>query len=266
MNATLQRVRDAAAPYGLNLVAAIRVDAYDGKVACGLRAREVMPHANSIVAIANGGGDLWRALKQHSKQNPGWWNREHPLDDFTHSIIETEIAPAARASGSRCRVIYPFMGSGPTLNFIELGKAAGLAGPSVLGVVVNPVFGPWIAFRAAILTEELIDSPGNALGFDPCPSCTARTCISACPAQAVAFPNGWDIPRCLVHRVESEPDCAPRCHARVGCILGPEHRYPDDELAYHQMRALRAMRPYYEKNLRHQGTQTINRKGTKTQS
>jgi hypothetical protein len=33
-------------------------------------------------------------------------------------------------------------------------------------------------------------------------------------------------------------------------VLGPAHRYPDDELAYHQMRALRAMRPYYETNIR----------------
>ena len=33
-------------------------------------------------------------------------------------------------------------------------------------------------------------------------------------------------------------------------MLGPEHRYPDDELAYHQMRALRAMRPYYETHIK----------------
>ena len=58
------------------------------------------------------------------------------------------------------------------------------------------------------------------------------------------------MPKCLTHRVEAEPDCAGRCHARVGCVLGPEHRYPDDELAYHQMRALRAMRPYYETHIK----------------
>jgi hypothetical protein len=28
-------------------------------------------------------------------------------------------------------------------------------------------------------------------------------------------------------------------------VLGPDERYPDDELAYHQMRALRLMRQYY---------------------
>ena len=74
--------------------------------------------------------------------------------------------------------------------------------------------------------------------------------MSACPAGAVTFPSGWDIPGCLTYRVEAEAECAPRCHARAGCVLGPEYRYPDDELAYHQGRALRAMRSYYEANIR----------------
>jgi len=114
---------------------------------------------------------------------------------------------------------------------------------------VHPVYGPWIAFRAALLVDVGIDSPGDALGFDPCPRCTARTCIPACPAGALvsARMGHSEVPD---HRVEVETDCAPRCHARAGCVLGPEHRYPDDELSYHQMRALRSMRPYYEAHIK----------------
>jgi epoxyqueuosine reductase len=66
----------------------------------------------------------------------------------------------------------------------------------------------------------------------------------------VSNENGWDLPGCLKFRVEHEPDCAPRCHARAACVLGPEYRYPDAELAYHQGRALEVMRPYYEAHLR----------------
>ena len=73
---------------------------------------------------------------------------------------------------------------------------------------------------------------------------------SRLPRQRGKPESGWDIPKCLTHRVEVEPDCTPRCHARAGCVLGPEHRYPDDELAYHQMRALRSMRPYYEAHIK----------------
>ena len=250
VTSTLDRIRRAAAPHGLNLVAATPVARYDDAVKEISRASAMDPIARSIVVIGNGGGALWDALKSHAAKNPGWWNRENPLDDFTREVVERDLAAPLRASGLRCTTVYPFMSNSATLSFIDLGKVAGISGPSILGVTVHPVYGPWIAFRAALLLDEELDAPGNALGFDPCPSCTARTCIPACPAGAVSVESGWDIPKCLTHRVEVEPDCTPRCHARAGCVLGPEHRYPDDELAYHQMRALRSMRPYYETHIK----------------
>ena len=250
MNATLQAVREAAAPYGLNLVAALPTERYDQVASEQYRAASIAPGASSIIVIGNGGRGLWDALKRHAQERPGWMEREHPLDDFTREIVENRIAPAARARGS-CTIVFPFVGdTSATLSFMQLGKLAGLAGPSIIGVSVHPRFGPWLAFRAALLVDELIEEPGEALGFDPCPSCTARTCITACPVGAVSFENGWDIPKCLTHRVEVEPDCETRCHSRVGCVLGPEHRYSDDELAHHQRRALKAMRPWYERNIK----------------
>jgi epoxyqueuosine reductase len=248
----LESIRLSAAPYGLNLIAAIPASRYDCLAAPSMRVDQIDAHARSIVLVGNGGGALWRAFKEHAARDPGWMRRENPLDDFTRNVIEGSVVSAARSLGARCTTVYPFIGDGPKLNFMELGKLAGLAGPSIVGVVVHPTYGPWIAFRAAILIDADIDAPGPALGCDPCPSCTTRTCISSCPADAVAFPAGWNIPRCLTHRVETEADCANRCHARVGCVLGPEHRYPDDELAYHQGRALRAMRAYYETHIRPQ--------------
>jgi epoxyqueuosine reductase QueG len=253
VDSILDTIRAAAAKSGLNLVAATAADRYDAAVTPEYRAVAISPRARSIIVIGNGGGALWKAFKRHADENRGWTERDNPLDDFTRIVVERDVAPAV--AGLAHTIVYPFMSNGPTLNFMEAGKAAGLSGPSILGVVVHPVYGPWIAFRAAILLDELIDAPGGARGFDPCPSCTARTCISACPADAVSLAKGWDIPKCLTHRVEVEVDCAPRCHARAGCVLGPEHRYPDDELAYHQMRALRAMRPYYEANIKPQSRQ-----------
>jgi hypothetical protein len=246
----LETIRNSAAPHGLNLIAAIPVARYDAAVKAPYKAGEIDPRARSIVVIGNGGGAMWHALLRHVERNLGWWNRDNPLDDFTRDVIDREVATRLRNLGARFSVVYPFMSSGATLNFIELGKIAGIAGPSILGVTVHPVYGPWIAFRAALLVDEEIDSPGDALGFDPCPRCTVRSCMPACPVGAVSFEHGWDIPKCLTHRVEVEHDCQPRCHARAGCVLGPEHRYPDDELAYHQMRSLRAMRPYYETHLK----------------
>lgn len=252
MPSTLDNIRLAAAPHGLNLVAAISLARYDNapEVGGSYRASAIDPAARSIVVIGNGGGALWDALGAHAAHHTGWWLRQNPLDDFILEVVERDLAAPLRASGTRCTTVYPFVNNRPTLNFIALAKAAGIAGPSILGVAVHPLYGPWIAFRAALLLAEALDSPGDALGFDPCPRCAARTCIPACPAAAISADFGWNIPKCLVHRVEVEGDCAPRCHARAGCILGPEHRYPDDELAYHQARALRSMRPYYDAHLK----------------
>ncbi|MGO9263756.1 MAG: hypothetical protein ACLQBA_02530 [Candidatus Binataceae bacterium] len=253
----LETVRVAAAPWGLNLVAAVSVARYDAHAqGAAPRAAAAAPGAQGIIVVANGGGDFWRAFTAFATSHPGWRERANPLDDFTRAVVEDTLAPVVRAQGVRCTPVYPFvadgpfMAGGPTLNFMELGKLAGLAGPSIVGVVVHPVYGPWLAFRAALLVDVAIDAPGAALGFDPCPGCTVRSCVTACPADAVSGASGWDIPRCLTHRVEREADCTPRCHARAACVLGPEHRYPDDELAYHQKRALAAMRPYYETHIR----------------
>ena len=226
------------------------VERYDSAVKPAVRSGLIDSAARSIVVLGNGGGALWAALKAHAARNPGWWQRENPLDDFTREIVERDAAAPARAAGLRCTVTYPFMNGAPMLDFVALARAGGIAGPSILGVAVHPRFGPWIAFRAALMLDVELDKPGEAAGFDPCPGCAARTCISACPAGAVSFEKGWDVPLCLTHRVELEADCAGRCHARVGCVIGPEHRYPDDELAHHQMRALRAMRPYYDVHIK----------------
>ena len=248
MDSLLDSVRDAAAKSGLNLVAATTANRYDAAVTPPYKVATLAPQAQSIIVIGNGGGAFWQSFKQHSQGDLDWMSRENPLDNFTRVVIERDVAPLLINIGHK--IIYPFLsGSGPTLNFMEAAKAAGLSGPSIIGVVVHPTYGPWIAFRAAILINAILDAPGVGFGFNPCPSCSARTCISACPAAAVTH-SGWDIPKCLTHRVEVEADCASRCHARAGCVLGPEHRYPDDELAYHQMRALRAMRPYYETHIK----------------
>ncbi|HYA35005.1 MAG TPA: hypothetical protein VEF03_05265, partial [Candidatus Binataceae bacterium] len=223
-------VREAASLRGLNLVAAIPISRYDDTVKPASRAAAIASNSRSIIVIASGGGAFWNSFKDHINRHSEWARRQHPLDDFTRGVVENEIAPALAREGVVAKAVYPFMNGGATLNFMELGKIAGICGPSILGVMVNPIYGPWLAFRAALLIDREIDEPGDAVGFDPCPRCEARSCITACPASAVHSDSGWNISRCLVHRVEHESDCASLCHARVACVLGPEHRYPADEL------------------------------------
>lgn len=245
MSKLLNFIAPRAARHGLNLIGAIPVDRYDEAVPPHLRASAIDPRARSIVVIGNGGGGFWEAYRRRLAANPEWAQRDNPLDDFTREVVENDVAGAIRARGLRCATVYPFVADAGNLHFMELGRLAGLGGPSIIGVLIHPVYGTWIAFRAALLMEETFDQPGQALGFDPCPQCAVRSCIPACPVGAVSADAGWDVVKCIRHRVEAEPDCGAGCYSRLGCVIGPEHRYPDDELRHHQERALRSMREYY---------------------
>src|SRR5262249_54075293 len=141
----------------------------------------------------------------------------------------------------------PFRETRPRLSFVHLAEAAGLGRRGLLGVLIHPEFGPWIALRGALLVDAVLTAPRPAAGFDPCPACRDRPCIDACPGGAIASPTGWDVPRCLGFRVERGPEnpCHDRCHARVACVYGRHHCYPPDALAYHQRRAFAAMQMFY---------------------
>ena len=244
----LEIIRGRAAAYGLNLIGAVPAARYDAAVPAHLRAQSIDAAARSIVVIGNGGGAFWHAYRRHADNHPDWTRREHPLDDFTRHVIETDLTPPVRERGIRLTVVYPFVSGAAALHFMELGRIAGIGGPSLLGVLINPQYGTWIALRAALLIGDEIDEPGAAAGFDPCPQCAPRSCISACPAGAVSG-GGWDVIGCVRYRVEREPDCTSGCHARMRCVIAPQHRYPDDELRHHQERALRSMREYYRRHL-----------------
>src|SRR5216683_1056801 len=157
MSDLLDIIRNASAPYGLNLVAAIPADRYDLSASPMMRASAIFPDARSIVVIGNGGGAFWRAFTAHAMQHPGWRERDNPLDDFTREVVERDIVSAARSAGVQCTPVYPFMSGSATLNFMELARMSGLAGPSILGVVVHPEYGPWIAFRVALLLDAELD-------------------------------------------------------------------------------------------------------------
>jgi epoxyqueuosine reductase len=247
MSSVLDNIRRQARAAGFNMVGAIPCARYTDIVSTGAAAiAGLAPAARSIVVIGNGGRTLWNALRKHSDLHPEWRNRRDPIDDYTVATIERMVVEPLKQQGLNVKAAYPFMRDKIQLDFMTLGRLAGLGAPSILGVLIHPVYGPWIAFRAALLIDLELAQLGEAAGFEPCPECTDRPCIKACPPRAIGFPNGWDIPRCTTHRVEVETDCATRCHARAGCVIGPEHRYSDEQLAYHQKRALAAMRSWYQ--------------------
>lgn len=234
------------APYGLNLIGTTSVEVYEALVPARYAIRTLLPGARTVVVIGNGGGAFWHGFRAYCTARPEYLQEhEHPLDDYTVEVIENTLTPVFEGTQLRYRYLYPFRFWTHPVSFMHLAQAAGLAGPSILGVVIHPVYGPWIALRAAVLLTQELTIPPAAPGFDPCPTCRERACVTACPAGAVRATSGWDIPTCIQHRLHRSEDCVDSCHARYQCVYGREHRYPLDELRYHHQRSFAEMRKYF---------------------
>jgi len=218
--------------HGLNVVGTTAIADYDSAVPPDVRLARRMPAARSLIVIGNGGGAFWHAVETFGREHPDHADSADPIDDFTRHVVDAAVA----AAGLEGPVLYPFDFPTTPVSFMRLAECAGLGRRSLLGVLVHPVYGPWIALRAAVPVPVDVTAPRPADGFDPCPTCAERACIPACPAGAVTA-AGWDIPTCAAQRAPDDDPCASRCHARFECVIGRDHRYPAAALAYHQRRA-----------------------------
>jgi hypothetical protein len=234
----LNALESALAPVGLNLLGVASVAAYDATVPAERALRRLLPEAQSAIVIGNGGAEFWHAFRDFCRRHPGHERSPDPLDGFTRRVVEEAATPLLEAEPAR--FLYPFRFATEPVAFLHLAASAGLGTPSLVGVLVHPRFGPWMALRAAILVTRPLEASRPADGFDPCPTCRERTCIAACRVDAVT-PAGWDVPRCAAYRLAPDDACAPRCHARYECVLGREHRYPVEAMAHHQRYARIAM-------------------------
>src|SRR5262249_11059604 len=228
----------ALASWGLNLVGATSLEAYDAGVPAAFTLGRLHPWARDAIVIGNGGGRFWNAFRDFCSRHPEHETHPDPLDAFPQAAVEAAVRPSL--AGVDLRILYPFRFPEEPVSFVHLAACAGLGRRSLVGVLVHPVFGPWIALRAAVLVPFAVSAPRPADAFDPCPGCVERACIPACPVRAVSA-AGRGVPRRPAHRLSADDGCASRCHARFDCVVGREHRYPPDALAYHQGRARRSM-------------------------
>jgi len=195
----------------------------------------LLPGALGAVVVGSGGPTFFDRFSADAPEARD--GVPNPLDRFTRRVVAEAIHADLEPFGVRYAVYHPF-GAEPVIPFQRLGRAAGLGGPSPLGLQVHPTYGAWWAYRALVVVDRELPA-GNPPG-DGCEGCPAP-CIDACPARAPAR-AGFSVAACHVHRLMAEP-CRLSCAARLACIRGPEHRYRDEELAFH-MAASMPRRPF----------------------
>ena len=210
----------------MNVLLPLGPEAFDA-VAGPLRLGDLLPGAGGALLVGSGGRAFFDRFVRESEASDG---APDPLDRYTARVVLDAVGAGLAPLGAHHAVHFPF-GTRPVIPFQRLGRRAGLGGPGPLGLQIHPRFGPWWAYRALIVLDRALpaaDPPG-----DGCAGCDAP-CVGACPAGAVAR-AGFAVTACHARRLTAEP-CRLSCAARIACIRGPEHRYRDEELAFH-MRA-----------------------------
>jgi len=214
----LQRLREEAARDGLHLrgVVAVRDEDAVPLLVGGLPAR-------ALALVGNVGSSLWPAFSASPELGDG---RNDPLDRWSRRLGE-EVA-------QRCGGLALFPSCGPPhYPFQRWALRTRRLFASPIGLLVDPEYGLWHAFRFAIALPCEAEDPGPTAD-SPCTACSTRPCISACPVSA--FVEGeYRIRRCVDHlTVNVDAPCwRIGCLARHACPLGQAHRYAPPHAEFH---------------------------------
>lgn len=184
----------------------------------------------TVLLVGNAGPAMWDAFSQAAQEEP------HPLDAWTRVAVD------AVADRFGARAVYPFDGP-PYRPFQRWAMRCDDVHESPIGVLIHPRFGPWHAYRAALLLATPVDLPEPMRRSSPCAACDTKPCLRACPVGAFG-PDGYDVPACTAHiRSRAGSECMARgCLARHACPIGMEYRYADRQSAFH-MAAFERARP-----------------------
>lgn len=134
-----------------------------------------------------------------------------PLQRYAEQVIGSAAA-ARDASVYYSHTRY----DGAYLPFQRIAVAAGLAALAPTHLLVHPTYGPWFALRAMLLCTG--EPPRASAPVAPACEATCGSCLVRFEiALAATGPDAWRAWLAV----------------RDACPVGREHRYGDDQLAYH---------------------------------
>ncbi len=186
-----------------------------------------------LILFGHAGRQLWECV-----QTAGIGG-DDPIDDYSVHTVERWFAE--QVPGHRCRIIFP---GEQAIGLQALGELAGWHQPSPIMVGVDKDWGSWYAYRAVALADTHFVASSPLANRSPCPTCSARPCVKACPAGALAD-GRFDLEACSRYRLQAGSPCALGCLARQACPAGAEHRYRPEQIAHSYSRSLAVIRRYY---------------------
>ena len=204
-------LRKDAARHGLNLFGLVDAAGFDAAQPRELRAQALLPGCGNILVLGRGGS----AVQQDQPGPSGEGVAAVRGADAAAELLSARLT-AAGLPHLRLRSVEEKM------RFRQLGEAAGFGVVSpVSGMLLHPVFGPWLLVEAALLVEGspfgVARAGAPSAGFEPCAIC-AQPCIATCSSLAVDLHGRVTRGRCGDPRRGG--GCIDRCDARLACPAG----------------------------------------------
>ena len=219
---------------GFNLCAVLDVAAFPlGLAHAWDNAQVTVQSFDKLVLLGMGGSGLWGRIRQEA----------YPEAELFDSASEKAVLEVCSRfwGGAKPRLLYP--GSAP-IPLQKLGRWAGWASPSPIGIDISPRYGPWFAYRAAFLVDAPLDYTKTFAANSPCNDCESKPCIQACPAGAVTRDQTIAMDRCLPQRLVDPQGCGVSCRSRLACPVGEKWRYPKEQIRYHGSRSLASLQQW----------------------
>jgi epoxyqueuosine reductase QueG len=175
-----------------------------------------------VLLVGNAGRALWSQLARA----PEAADSEHPVDRYTRRVLEQAaqlVHPAATLA------LYWEQRDGQFLPLMALAEHAGLGRRGRIGLLIHPLYGPWVSLRGALFLDVDVPRAGT-LARSSCDGCPAP-CELACHGDAVSA-SGLDLSRCAATR-RNHPACRVGCDARLACVVGREHAFSREQIVHH---------------------------------
>lgn len=218
---TLARLETGLASNGLQLLGQLNANH-------GVFLPDLLPGkpAAALVLVGHVGSSLWPIFSASSEYLDG---RPDSLDRWSRRIGDS----LALESGGRA--LYPFDGP-PFHPFQGWAKRARALHQSPLGILIDSEFGLWHAWRFALALPDVLAPGPRHEAESPCVDCSAKPCVSACPADATRE-SGFAHEDCIRHlQSASGESCrADGCLSRAACPVAQHLRYVPEHGRFHML-------------------------------
>ena len=206
-------------PAGIDLVQPLNAAWYDAAVTEEYRLPDV-GRRDALALVLASTSAFWAPFLDHLRAQPSTLDRPDPIDRYVVGVVRDALAELP----IRHEVRFSHEPPPRRVAMQRLAHASGLATLTPSMLCVHPVYGPWLALRAAIV----VDAPGP-VGPPPLPGSACERCAELCTPELARAQST------VTASAASDPVAA---HWRLwlavrdACPLGRAHRYPDELIRY----------------------------------